>query len=149
MWPWRKEFWDMPIRTVVIWGAIGMLFYAVFWIGVNHGRTNQPIAEIILQALRTPLGCGGPATEAGRGAAPIVDYYTVLMGSFARQETASNLRTRLASDRINSQILAQDGLYHVVVGRFTSLSQAEAMLNKLRQKGYGQASLLRPRAPQL
>ena len=149
MWPWKKEFWDMPIRNLGIWGGIGMLFYATFLLGERYGRTDQPISELILQGLRTPLGCGSTPGLGGNAATPTVEYYTILMGSFARPEAASNLRTRLAADRINSHVLSQDGAYYVLVGRFTSAGQAEAMLAKIREKGYNQGRLIRPLPPKV
>jgi hypothetical protein len=143
MWPWSKAFWDTPIRTFVLWAFVVFLFYLVFWIGVDYGRTNQPVYGKILQGLRTPFGCAvNPPPSAP--SSPSVDYYTIMMARFAFEDQAINFRTKLAAERINSRVMVQGGAYYVAVGKFTSLGQAQDMLAVIRQKGYPGAAILSP-----
>ncbi|MFQ5628436.1 MAG: SPOR domain-containing protein [bacterium] len=143
MWPWRKSFWEMPIRTLAFWAGVALLFYFTFWVGVDYGQTNQPFYNKILQGLRMPFGCASPQPP-GAPTPPSVDYYTIMMARFPTEELAINFRTKLASERINSSVMAHGAGYYVTVGKFTSLGQAQNMLQTVRQKGYPSATILSP-----
>lgn len=143
MWPWRKEFWEMPIKTLAIWIGIGFIFYITYWFGVDYGRTNRPFYEKLKEAFAQPFSCAAPLPPSVPGS-PTVEYYTVLVNQFPSEELAINFRTRLAADRINSRVMPVGRSYYVVVGKFTSLGQAQGMQRKMIEKGYLGASILSP-----
>lgn len=144
MWPWRKEFWDMPIKTLAIWIGIAFIFYVTFLLGVDYGKTNQTFYTKIVDGLSKPFGCGAAAPPPQAPPSPSVDYYTILVNQFPTEDLAINFRTKLASERINSRVMPHGGSFYVVVGKFTSFGQAQGMQRKMAEKGYPGASILSP-----
>lgn len=73
-----------------------------------------------------------------------VNYHTILVDSFRNPNAANALVSELKSKRIHARVETQNNIYYVVVGKYTSRSQAEGDLADVHQKGYPRARIVSP-----
>jgi hypothetical protein len=72
--------------------------------------------------------------------------YTILVGSFAKEEEAKAAASQLRAARINNFIASGQDKWHVCVGKYSSAKRANSDLENLKNRGWTEAVILPPKS---
>lgn len=62
--------------------------------------------------------------------------YRVQVGVFSSQVDAEQLKVKLKKENIDVEIMLQDGMYQVIVGRFYQIENVNQIKKRLLELGY-------------
>lgn len=102
---------------------------------INSNIDNQLFDENF-DDIALAIATGILDTLESTDAIPMPVTYQVQVGSFRNQVYANRMLNRLLEQDFPASLDQSEGLFHVRVGRFTSLDEATAMEQRLRRAGY-------------
>ncbi len=119
-----------------------ILFLIVIIAGLGSVRscnyTTEPPTNLPPGGGTSPVRPGPPVTTE-------LKQYTVMVGSYARQDDANAMAATLRSKNINNFILKSGGKWLVCVGTYVSEERAKRTAERLTKAGIGRPEVLPPK----
>lgn len=71
--------------------------------------------------------------------------YVIVVGSSHEKAEADHIAQLLRDNRISNRLITQDGQFFVIVGSYATEDQARNDLERIREKGFAGARIVKPR----
>ena len=132
------------VAKLLIW--LGIAFIAAFSYKLGQRNGLHFIAGIPKMIYDKWNGTVTSSPLPGTPDSPFhINAHVVLVGTYDRYADAVAMRKRLGASRINGYINTQGGRHYLVVGPYTSQTQATRALKYVQSKGFP-AQLISPRS---